>query len=167
MNDLVLIEVLDSESQYQPVDPDAVRRAKAGEKVATTVRLVELPASEQDRMYKRAKVLEVGPGKRHPKTDALLPVFVQPGDLVAYEDFSVLWHSGDWTWPGPGDVALVRADACVAVIEDEDVWLDFPRSYGAGQAAPGIPGHAFRPEEAGATATRDGTSKALEGWGLA
>lgn len=157
-NDLVLLEVLDSEVQYQPVDVKAAKEAGS-----VVVRPVELVAHVGDRMHKRARVLEVGPGKRHPKTDALLPMFVEAGDLVVYEDWMVQWHNGIGTWPGPGDHALVRADNIHSVVEDEDVWLDFPREHGADSA--GVPDHAFKPEEAGGRRVDGG--KALESWGLA
>jgi co-chaperonin GroES (HSP10) len=36
--------------------------------------------------YNRGKVLRVGPGKRHEKTGALMPVTVKPGDMIRFSE---------------------------------------------------------------------------------
>lgn len=134
MNDCVLLEVLESEVAYKPVD---LSRGKEH----AMVERVDLIVSTGDKMYKRARVVDVGPGKRHERTDALLPMFVEVGDLVEYEDWRVKWHTGHGVWPGPGDHALVKQEAIVAVIERADAWIEFARSHGTD--APAVPEGAF------------------------
>lgn len=130
--DSILLEVLDSEVQLE------VLRDHLGAAALTYV------ASTADRVYKRARVVAVGPGRRHQRTDALLPMLVQPGDLVIYRDWLVQWHSGQDAWPGPGDYALVRQEtrnpqgmvkgedqyAIACVLEDPDATVTWPREHG-------------------------------------
>ncbi len=133
-HDMVLLEVLDSEVQF------------------TSGGLV---VSTSDRMYKRAKVLAVGPGRRHPKTDVRLAMVVEVGETVIYEDWRTQWHSGQWTWPGPGDRALVPQGAVVAMFDCDDDpenhWVEFQRTHGAPSRE--LPKH-FDPAEAGGSFNR-------------
>lgn len=139
-NDSILLEVLDSEVQLE------VLRDHLGAAMATFV------ASTEDRVYKRARVVAVGPGRRHPKTDRRMPMMVAPGDLVIYRDWLVRWHSGDSIWPGPGDLAMVQQEtrdpqtgrvlqgddqyAIVCILEDESATVQFPREHGEALALP-------------------------------
>jgi len=36
--------------------------------------------------WNRGRVIRVGPGKKHPKSGALLPMCVQPGDVVRFSE---------------------------------------------------------------------------------
>ena len=147
-NDCVLLRVLESETLYKPIDPRS----------ATELHPIELVVSTEDKLYKRAEVVAVGPGKRHPRTDALLPMSVEVGQLVIYQDWSVQWHSGIGVWPGPGDLALVREAAIVCVVERKEAWLEWPRKYGANVDAPS---HAFDPRESGLSYSADRQRSAL------
>jgi co-chaperonin GroES (HSP10) len=147
-NDLVLLRVLESEVQYKPVDPRNARELHP----------IELIVSTADKLYKRAEVVAVGPGRRHPRTDAVLPMSIAVGEQVVYEDWRVKWHSGTGVWPGPGDLALVREHAIVAVVEAQ-CWLEWPRTYGA--ETPAVPEGAFDPRESGLSFNRGRMDAAL------
>lgn len=131
--DSILLEVLESDLQTE-VLTDHLGRG------------ITYVSSTGDRHIKRARVVAVGPGRRHPKTDARLPMMVEPGDVVYYRDWLTRWHSGDGLWPGPGDLALVQQEtrvadtgkvmkgedrfAIVAIAEDEQARVSWPREHG-------------------------------------
>jgi co-chaperonin GroES (HSP10) len=77
-----------------------------------------------DRMHKRGLVIAVGPGKRHPRTDALLPMELRVGDCVLYEEWRLQWHSGVGPWPAAGDLVLLREEAVVMVLDDPETQVD-------------------------------------------
>lgn len=80
-----------------------------------------------EKTHKKARVLRCGPGKT---TTTARPglfrarrkkVTVEPGQHVIIEDWRVKWHSGVGQWPGPGDRALLPADACALLLDGESV----------------------------------------------
>lgn len=48
-----------------------------------------------DQIGNRGKVVAIGPGKRHPKTDVLLPMMTKIGDVVRFSELQYPKHKED------------------------------------------------------------------------
>lgn len=142
VNDAVLLHVLDSE----------VTRRTLSDYLGNDVTLV---TSLGDRMYKRARVVALGPGswpdppegKRLPRAGARRePIPLEVGQMIIFRDWLTRWHTGSGTWPGEGDLALVRwrhrrsdgrkpderdEHPIACVVEDSGAWIDWPRQASA------------------------------------
>lgn len=182
-NDLVLVEVLESEVTYTTPEGEtidgAIAIASSPESVISSLE-GGIVASLSDKLYKRARVLQAGPGKPHPKTGRRVPLFVEPGDLVVYAEApdrsetpnelhrgqrwmtqgGLQWHSGDGIWPGPGDLALITA-GCIVVTLDADDRIEFPARFG-GDVLPDITGPRWDPREAGGRFNEDSAEGVAE-----
>jgi hypothetical protein len=176
--DRVLVEVLENDVTYRLPDGQVMEGHLnvAGSPEAVIDGLERgLVAGLSDKLYKRARVLAVGPGKPHPKTGALAPMFVKPGDLVVYAEAptreetpvqswkgqrwmtqgGLKWHSGESVWPGPGDRAIIAAGCIVVALEPEDR-IEFPITLG-GETLPAVTGPNFDSKAAGGRLNQDRT----------
>lgn len=65
----------------------------------------------EDQIGNRGTVVAVGPGKRHPKTDALLPMGCQIGDVVRFSELEF------YSWNEDGHKYALISDMDVVGVE--------------------------------------------------
>lgn len=66
--------------------------------------------------WNRGTVISTGPGKRHPKSGVLLPVTVQPGDVVRFSELEYPTERVDgreYVLIGEGDIMFVEEPECL------------------------------------------------------